>query len=39
MKYPEFKPMVWQVDAYDRFSGERRVRVQPSTAISVQRVN
>jgi hypothetical protein len=28
-KKPEFKPIVWQVDAYDRFSGDRSVSAQP----------
>lgn len=28
-KNPVFKPIVWQVDAYDKLSCERRVRAHP----------
>ena len=34
-KKPVFKPIVWQVDAKDRFSGDKRVKAQPSTAMSI----
>ena len=31
IRYPVFRPMVWHVDAYARFSSERSVRAQPET--------
>lgn len=34
-KKPVFKPTVWQVDAKDRFSWDKSVKAQPSTAMSI----
>ena len=33
-KYPVFRPIVWHVDAYERFSSERRVSAHPKNAVS-----
>ena len=34
--YPTANPIVWAVDAYDRFGGDNRVNAHPSTAISTK---
>lgn len=34
--YPTANPIVWAVDAYDRFGGDNRVNAHPSTAISTE---
>lgn len=35
-KNPVFRPMVWQVDAYDRQSCERRVKAQPEDKLAAK---